>query len=158
MTDKAKATTEDDSSGSGTTIAAIAAAMRSAGLLNARGDIDRSLTRDAFDTDIGYHEGLRTCLLMGFQSLTAMDSAFNHVKAIKAMDDQNFAREDQSNSAFYGGLSKADSTFHHGLLKSYGMETDNEVLSTTVLAKVVQGLANDIAGIKDAIAAAAPAE
>lgn len=154
----AEVDTEVASAGSNSFLAAIAAALQTAGVSAARNDIDRAFARDSFDTDIGYHEGLRTCLLMGFQGLTALDNTLNHVKAVKAMDAQTVAHNRNSDDAFYAGLSKADSTFHSGLMKAYGLETDNEVLSTVALSKVVQGLANEIAGIKTAVADALAAE
>lgn len=141
----------ESSVGAGSSLASIAAALRAAGASAARNDIDRAFTRDSFDTDVGYHEGLRTCLLMGFQGLTALDNTLNHVKAVKAMDAQTVAHNRNSDDAFYAGINKSDSTFHSGLLKAYGLETDNEVLSTVALSKVVQALANEVGIIKDAI-------
>ena len=136
---------------SGTTIAAIGAALRAAGVSASREQLDRAFTRDAFDTDIGYHEGLRHLQLKDFSSMTNLSNVLNFVQGVKAMDKQSIAHMRDSDDAFYGGLKKATSTHAAGLLDAFGLETDNEVLSTVALSKVVQGLANEIAGIKAAI-------
>jgi hypothetical protein len=142
------------SAGAGTSLAEIAAALRSAGVGTSREQIDRAFTRDSFDVDIGYHEGIRACLLMGFQGLTAMNNTFSHVKAIKAMNNEETQHERNSDNAFYSGIEKSDSTFHSGLLKAYGLETDNEVLSTLTLAKAVDNMFQRLEAIESAIAAA----
>ena len=136
---------------SGNTIAAIGAALRAAGVSASRQQLDRAFTRDAFDTDIGYHEGLRHLQLKDFSSMTNLANILNFVQGVKAMDKQSIAHMRDSDDAFYGGLKKATSTHAAGLLDAFGLETDNEVLSTVALSKVVQGLANEIAGIKAAI-------
>jgi len=150
----ALAEAEIASAGAGVSLADIAASLRAAGVSASREQLDRAFTRDTFDTDIGYHEGLRTCLLVGFQGLTALNNTLDHVKAIKAMNGEETQHARNSENQFYSGINKSDSTFHSGLMKAYGLETDNEVLTTVALTKLVQGLANEIAGIKDVIAAA----
>ena len=141
---------------SGTTIAAIGAALRAAGVSASREQLDRAFTRDAFDTDIGYHEGLRHLQLKDFSSMTNLSNVMNFVTGVKAMDKQSIAHMRDSDDAFFGGLRKSTSTHAAGLLDAFGLETDNEVLSTVALSKVVQGLANEIAGIKSAIFEAMP--
>ena len=141
----------DSSAGAGTTIAAIGAALRAAGVSASREQLDRAFTRDAFDTDIGYHEGLRHLQLKDFASMTTLANTMNFVTGIKAMDKQSIAHMRDSDDAFYGGLKKATSTHAAGLLDAFGLETDNEVLSTVALAKVVQALAGEVEAIKTAI-------
>lgn len=144
----------ESSAGAGTSLAQIAAALRAAGVSASREQLDRALARDTFDTDIGYHEGLRWLTLQSFNSSVNLDRTLSHVIATKAMNGEETQHARNSTGAFYDGILKSDSTFHSGLLKAYGLETDNEVLSTVALSKVVQGLANEIAGIKAAILAA----
>ena len=141
---------------SGTTIAAIGAALRAAGVSASRQQLDRAFTRDAFDTDIGYHEGLRHLQLKDFSSMTNLSNVLNFVSGVKAMNKESFANTQDTNTAFYEGLKKATSTHAAGLLDAFGLETDNEVLTTVALTKLVQGLANEIAGIKQAIFDAMP--
>ena len=141
----------ESSVGAGSTIAAIGAALRAAGVSASREQLDRAFTRDAFDTDIGYHEGLRHLTLKDFSSMTTLSNVLNFVQGIKAMDKQSLAHMRDSDDAFFGGLGKGDATFHASLLKSHGLETDNEVLSTVALAKVVQALVGEVDAIKTAI-------
>jgi hypothetical protein len=150
----AKGDVEGSSSGVGLTMADVAAALRSAGVGTSREQIDRAFTRDAFDTDIGYHEGVRACLLMNFQSLTAMDSVLNHVKAVKAMNTEDVQQRRNVNRETYDNVLQSDSVFHSGLLKAYGLETDNEVLSTVALAKAVDNMLQRLEKIENAIATA----
>jgi hypothetical protein len=140
----------------GTTIAAIGAALRAAGVSASRQQLDRAFTRDAFDTDIGYHEGLRHLQLKDFSSMTNLSNVLNFITGIKAMNKEGIAHMRDSDDAFFGGLKKATSVHAAGLLDAYGLETDNEVLTTVALTKLVQGLANEIAGIKQAIFDAMP--
>jgi hypothetical protein len=146
----------DSSAGAGTTIAAIGAALRAAGVSASRQQLDRAFTRDAFDTDIGYHEGLRHLQLKDFSSMTNLSNVLNFISGVKAMNKESFANTQDTNTAFYEGLKKATSTAAAGLLDAHGLETDNEVLTTVALTKLVQGLANEIAGIKQAIFDATP--
>lgn len=140
-----------ESEGGAAVMAAIGAALASAGVSSSRQQLDRAFTRDAFDTDIGYHEGLRHLQLKDFASMTNLSNVLNFVTGVKAMDKQSISHMRDSDDAFYGGLKKATSTHAAGLLDAFGLETDNEVLTTVALSKVVQGLANEIAGIKAAI-------
>lgn len=142
------------SAGAGTTLADIAAALRAAGVSASREQIDRAFTRDSFDTDIGYHEGIRACLLMGFQGLTALDNTLNHVKAVKAMNNEDIQQRRAVNAQTYDNVLQSDSVFHSGLLKGWGLETDNEVLSTVALAKAVDNMLQRLEKIESAIAAA----
>jgi hypothetical protein len=154
VTPSADALVEDESAGAGTSLAQIAAALRAAGVSASRQQIDRAFTRDAFDTDIGYHEGIRACLLMNFQGLTALENSFSHVKAVKAMNNEDIQQRRAVNAQTYDNVLQSDSTFHSGLLKAYGLETDNEVLSTIALAKAVDNMLQRLDKIEGAIAAA----
>jgi len=144
-------TPDADALGESEVMAAIAAALAASGVSASRQQLDRAFTRDAFDTDIGYHEGLRHLQLKDFSSMTNLSNVLNFVQGIKAMNKEGIAHMRDSDDAFYGALKKATSTHAAGLLDAFGLETDNEVLSTVALSKVVQGLANEIAGIKAAI-------
>jgi len=142
---------EGTSAGGGTTLADIAAALRAAGVSASREQLDRAFTRDNFDVDIGYHEGLRFLLLKGFEQVTAMNSCLNHVSAMAAMQAQTITHNRDSDDAHSAGIRKSDDTFHSGLLKSYSLETDNEVLSTTALAKLIDNVAQRVERIESAI-------
>jgi hypothetical protein len=133
--------------GVGLNLAEVSAQLASAATDSARSVSSKFLGRDAFDTDIGYHEGLRHLTLHSLTGLTAMNNMFQFTAGIKAMDNQTIAHQRDSDDAYYGGLAKGDATFHQSLLKSYGIETDNEVLTTQVLAKLVER----INGIEQAI-------
>jgi len=145
---------EGANAGAGSTLAQIGAALRAAGVSASREQLDRAFTRDAFDTDIGYHEGLRWLTLQSFSGLTALDNTLNHVKAIKAMNNEETQHARNSNRQRDDSILGSDSVFHSGLLKAYGLETDNEVLSTVALAKVVDNLAQEVSSIKKAILSA----
>ena len=144
----------ESSVGAGSTLAAIAAALRTAGVSAARENIDRAFTRDSFDTDIGYHEGLRWLTLQSFAGTTALGRTLDYLTAAKAMNKESIAHNRDSDDAHSAGIRKSDDTFHSGLLKAHSLETDNEVLSTVALAKVVQQLFAEVNTIKEAIAAA----
>jgi hypothetical protein len=145
---------EGSSSGVGLSLADIASALRAAGTSASREQLDRAFTRDNFDVDIGLHEGMRWLILDRFSSLNAMNSVLDHAKAVKALNNEETQHERNSDNAFYSGVSKSDSTFHSGLLKAYGLETDNEVLSTVALAKIVDNLAQKVDAIMGAISQA----
>lgn len=142
---------EGAQAGVGSTLAQIGAALRAAGVSASRQQLDRAFTRDAFDTDIGYHEGLRHLQLKDFASMTNLGNVLNFVTGIKAMNKESIANARDDDSSFYDGVIKSDSAFHSGLLKAYGLETDNEVLTTAALSKMVQALYQDVNAIKGAI-------
>lgn len=137
--------------GAGLSLADIATSLRAAGTSASREQLDRAFTRDAFDTDIGYHEGLRWLTLQSFSGLTALDNTLNHVKAIKAMNNEETQHARNSDDTHSSGVRKSDDVFHSGLLKSYSLETDNEVLSTTALAKLIDNVAQRVESIEAAI-------
>ena len=114
---------------------------------------DRYMTSSFKDTDIGMDEVIRGSLAAGFQSLIGKRMVLDHVETRQAQLATTIDHMRNSDDAFYGGLKKATSTHAAGLLDAFGLETDNEVLSTVALSKVVQGLANRIAGIEEAILA-----
>jgi hypothetical protein len=145
-----------ETEGASSVMAAIGAALAAGGVSASREQLDRAFTRDAFDTDIGYHEGLRWLTLQSFSGLVALGRTLDYQTGVKAMNKESVAHTQDTDGAFYGGLSKSDSTFHSGLLKGHGLETDNEVLSTVALAEVVKNLSNEVNAIKNAIAAAMP--
>ena len=144
-------TPDADALGESEVMAAIAAALGASGVSASREQLDRAFTRDAFDTDIGYHEGLRHLQLKDFASMTNLNNVMNFVSGVKAMNKESVAHSQDTDGAYYSGLRKSTATHAAGLLDAFGLETDNEVLSTVALSKVVQGLANEIAGIKAAI-------
>jgi hypothetical protein len=145
---------EGSSSGVGLSLADIATALRAAGTSASREQLDRAFTRDNFDVDIGYHEGLRFLLLDRFSSLNAMNSVLDHVKAIKAMNNEETQHARNGNRQRDDSILGSDSVFHSGLLKAYGLETDNEVITTMALAKVVDNLSQKVDAIVGAIQAA----
>lgn len=144
VTPHSDALTENEGSGSmiGLSAADIAAALRSAGV--ARTSDERGFSRDAMsqfrDVDVGMDEFLRFCMANRAASLTGLGNTLDHVKAVKAMDAQTLANFENNANSFFGVINKAGSTFHSNLLQSYGLETDNEVLSTAALTKLIDGL------------------
>jgi hypothetical protein len=144
-------TPDADALGESEVMAAIAAALAASGVSASRQQLDRAFTRDAFDTDIGYHEGLRHLQLKDFASMTNLSNVLNFVSGVKAMNKESVAHTQDTDGAYYGGLKKATSTHAAGLLDAFGLETDNEVLSTVALSKVVQALAGEVNAIKNAI-------
>lgn len=150
----AKGDVEGSSAGTGLSLADVAAALRSAAVGTAREQIDKSFSRDLTDVDIGYHEGLRWLTLQSFSGLVALDNAFNHVKAIKAMNTEDIQQRRNVNRETYDNVLQSDSVFHSGLLKAYGLETDNEVLSTTALAKMVDNMLQRLDSVESVIAEA----
>ena len=140
------------SAGAGTSLADIAAAFRAAGVSAARSEADRAFSRDQIDSDIGYEEGLKYLLLRMFTRGQALSDVLDHAKAIKSLNVEETQHERNSDNAFYSGVQKSDSTFHSGLLKAYGLETDNEVISTVALAKMLENLNNRMVSIEEAIA------
>ncbi len=151
----ALAEVEGASVGAGLSLVDVAAALRSVGASSSREQLDRAFTRDAFDTDVGYHEGLRHLTLKDFSSMTNLNNVMNFVSGIKAMDKQSISHEADGYNSFYGGLKKATSIHAAGLLDAFGLETDNEVLSTVALGKVVSDLIKQVDAITAAITAAA---
>ena len=147
----ALAEVEAASVGAGLSLVDVAAALRSVGASASREQLDRAFTRDSFDTDVGYHEGLRHLTLKDMTSSTNLNNVLNFVQGIKAMNKESDANRRDDDSSFYDGIEKSDSVFHSGLLKSFGLETDNEVLTTAALSKMVQALYQDVNAIKDAI-------
>jgi len=140
--------------GAGSTLASIGAALRAAGVSESRQQLDRAFTRDLSDVDIGLHEGMRFQQLRMISSAVSLDNVLNHVAAAKAMDKQSIAHMRDSDDAFYGGLSKGDATFQQSMLKSDGLKTDNEVITTAALAGIVKALVGEVADIKAAILSA----
>jgi len=139
------------SAGTGLTLANIGAALRAAGVSASREQLDRAFTRDKQDIDVGYEEGLRTSLLMNFQSMTAMDSVLNHTKAMAALRAETTAHARDNMQLHHENVLRSGDVFHSGLLKAYALETDNEVLSTTALAKIIDNMAQRVEGIEQAI-------
>ena len=64
----ALAEVEAASAGAGLSLVDVAAALRSVGASASREQLDRAFTRDSFDTDVGYHEGLRHLTLKDMTS------------------------------------------------------------------------------------------
>ena len=145
-----------ESEGASSVMAAIGAALAAGGVSASREQLDRAFTRDAFDTDIGYHEGLRWLTLQSFAGLTALGRTLDYNTAVKAMNAETVANNRASDDAHSAGIRKSDDTFHSGLLKAHSLETDNEVLSTLSLAKIVDNLAQKVEAIEAAIRAAMP--
>lgn len=143
VTPHSDALTENEGSGSmiGLSAADIAAALRSAGV--ARTSDERGYSRDKVDVDVGMDEFLRFCMANRAASLTGLGNTLDHVKAVKAMDAQTLANFENNANSFFGVINKAGSTFHSNLLQAYGLETDNEVLSTAALTKLIDGLLED---------------
>ena len=147
----ALAEVEGVSAGAGLSLVDVANALRSTGGSNSREQLDRAFTRDLSDVDIGLHEGMRFQQLRMISSAVTIDNVLNFVNGAKAMDKQSIAHMRDSDDAFYGGLAKADATFQQSMLKSDGLKTDNEVITTAALAGIVKELVGEVATIKNAI-------
>ena len=83
-----------------------------------------------------------------------MNSVLDHVKAVKAMNNEETQHARNSQSQTYDTILNSDSVMHSGLLKAYSLETDNEVITTMALAKVVDNLSQKVDAIASAILAA----
>ena len=142
---------EGASAGAGLSLVDVANALRATGASSSREQLDRAFTRDKQDIDVGYEEGIRACLLMNFQGMAAMDSVLNHTKAMAAIRAETTVHARDNMALHHENVLRSGDVFHSSLIKAYALETDNEVLSTIALAKIVDNLAQKVGSIEAAI-------
>jgi hypothetical protein len=149
--------------GVGSALADVAAMLHSAGAFNQGG----ALFRDSFDTDVGFHESLRISLANRMASLSAFGMASDLVLAVKSIDSAALAHTKAQNAetlanfennaqSFFGMIAKSNTTTQSQLGQAYGLETDNEVLTTAQLSEMVKMLNGKMNTIVDVIEGAAP--
>ena len=137
---------EGSSSFGGTSAADIAASLRSAGV--GRTSDERGFTRDKTDIDVGQDEFFR--LLLARRAATSMDldAVLASVQATRAQNNAVTDNYGQLANAFWHSLAQSNGTFNNSLVQNESIETDNEVISTAILAEMVSSLANEVANLK----------
>jgi len=137
---------EGSSSFGGTSAADIAASLRSAGV--GRTSDERGFTRDKTDIDVGQDEFFR--LLLARRAATSMDldAVLAHVQGSRAQNNALTDNFGQLANSFWHSLAQANGTFNNSLVQNESIETDNEVISTAILAQMVQSLAEQVAALK----------
>lgn len=138
---------EGSSSFGGLSAADIAASLRSAGV--GRTSDERGFTRDKVDMDIGQDESLRFQLARRAAISTDLDAVLAGVQASRAQNNAVTDNFGQLANAFWHSLSQSNGTFNNALVQNESIETDNEVVSTAVLAQMVAALADEIVVLKD---------
>ena len=71
--------------------------------------------------------------------------------AVQSTRAQNNALTDnygQLANAFWHSLAQSNGTFNNSLVQNESIETDNEVITTTVLAEMVKALADEVSALK----------
>jgi hypothetical protein len=137
---------EGSSSFGGTSAADIAATLRSAGV--GRTSDERGFTRDKTDIDVGQDEFFR--LLLARRAATSMDldAVLAHVQGTRAQNNALTDNYGQLANAFWHSLAQSNGTFNNSLVQNESIETDNEVITTTVLAEMVKALADEVSTLK----------
>jgi len=149
---------ETVSVGAATILGKVSALLQSAGAFNQGG----ALFRDSFDTDIGYHESLRFSLAQSMASLSALSVVGNMVLASKQLDAAALAHTKATNAetlanfennanSFFGMITKSNTTNQSALTQAYGLESDNEVLTTAQLSEMVKLLNGKMNTITEAL-------
>lgn len=137
---------EGSSSFAGTNAADIAASLRAAGV--GRTSDERGFTRDKVDVDVGQDEFLRFLLARRAAISTDLDAVLANVQSTRAQNNAVTDNFGQLANAFWHSLAQANGTFNNSLVQNESIETDNEVISTAVLAQMVQALAEEVASLK----------
>lgn len=137
---------EGSSSFAGLSAADIAASLRAAGV--ARTSDERGFTRDKTDIDVGQDEFFRFQLARRAAISTDLDAVLSSVQATRAQNNAVTDNYGQLANAFWHSLAQANGTFNNSLVQNESIETDNEVISTAVLAQMVASLADQVATLK----------
>lgn len=137
---------EGSSSFAGTNAADIAASLRAAGV--GRTSDERGFTRDKVDVDVGQDEFLRFLLARRAAISTDLDAVLANVQSTRAQNNAVTDNFGQLANAFWHSLAQANGTFNNSLVQNESIETDNEVITTTVLAEMVKALADEVAALK----------
>jgi hypothetical protein len=137
---------EGSSSFGGTSAADIAASLRSAGV--GRTSDERGFTRDKTDIDVGQDEFFRFLLARRAAISTDLDAVLASVQASRAQNNAVTDNFGQLANAFWHSLAQSNGTFNNSLVQNESIETDNEVITTTVLAEMVKALADEVSALK----------
>jgi hypothetical protein len=137
---------EGSSSFGGTSAADIAASLRSAGV--GRTSDERGFTRDKTDIDVGQDEFFRFQLARRAGISNDLDAVLASVQATRAQNNAVTDNYGQLANAFWHSLAQSNGTFNNSLVQNDSIETDNEVISTAILAEMVAKLAEEVAGLK----------
>lgn len=137
---------EGSSSFGGTSAADIAASLRSAGV--GRTSDERGFTRDKTDIDVGQDEFFRFLLARRAAISTDLDAVLSSVQASRAQNNAVTDNFGQLANAFWHSLAQSNGTFNNSLVQNESIETDNEVITTTVLAEMVKALADEVSTLK----------
>jgi len=137
---------EGSSSFAGLSAADIAASLRAAGV--ARTSDERGFTRDKTDIDVGQDEFFRFQLARRAAISTDLDAVLSSVQATRAQNNAVTDNYGQLANAFWHTLAQANGTFNNSLVQNESIETDNEVISTAILAQMVASLADQVAALK----------
>jgi len=146
----ASAEAEVASASAGTNAADVAAQLRAAGV--GRTSDERGFTRDAMsqfrDVDVGMDEALRFLQVNRLAATTDLSNVLTHVSATRAQNSSNLDNYTQFANAFWHSLAQSNGTFNNSLVQNESIETDNEVITTTVLAEMVKALADEVKTLK----------
>lgn len=137
---------EGSSAFGGTSAADIAASLRSAGV--GRTSDERGFTRDKTDIDVGQDEFFRFLLARRAAISTDLDAVLASVQASRAQNNAVTDNFGQLANAFWHSLAQSNGTFNNSLVQNESIETDNEVITTTVLAEMVKALADEVSTLK----------
>ena len=141
---------EGSSSFGGTSAADVAASLRSAGV--GRSSDERGFTRDATsqfrDVDVGMDEALRFLQVSRLAATTDLGNVLASVQATRAQNASNLDNYTQFANAFWHSLAQSNGTFNNSLVQNESIETDNEVMTTALLAEMVKALADEVASLK----------
>ena len=148
----AAAESENASASAGTSAADVAAQLRAAGV--GRTSDERGFTRDAMsqfrDVDVGMDEALRFLQVSRLAATTDLGNVLASVQATRARNNALTDNFGQLANAFWHSLAQSNGTFNNSLVQNESIETDNEVISTAVLAEMVKALADEVVALKAA--------
>jgi len=148
----AAAESENASASAGTSAADVAAQLRAAGV--GRTSDERGFTRDAMsqfrDVDVGMDEALRFLQVSRLAATTDLGNVLASVQATRAQNNALTDNFGQLANAFWHSLAQSNGTFNNSLVQNESIETDNEVISTAVLAQMVKALADEVVALKAA--------
>ena len=109
---------------------------------------ERGFTRDKTDVDVGQDEFFRFMLARRAAISSDLDAVLASVQATRAQNNAVTDNYGQLANAFWHSLAQSNGTFNNSLVQNESIETDNEVISTTVLAEMVKALADEVAALK----------
>ena len=137
---------EGSSSFAGTSAADVASSLRAAGV--GRTSDERGFSRDKVDIDVGMDEFLRFQTARRAAISTDLDAVLAAVQSTRAQNNALTDNYGQLANAFWHSLAQSNGTFNNSLVQNESIETDNEVITTTVLAEMVKALADEVSALK----------